>query len=1451
MKHLYFILIMLALACNPAFSQVLSTGSWTEIGDVDLTIVTDDADNTDGVGDNAIYVDGKSAVVGQGVSHTFNGVMTLSEAITINTYTYNRNSSYVRFVIDLYNITDGTVLATTANIVISNSSSTPVLTTLSYTALASDVGDTLQIRYIRNDNGNTARNFVIDNLTLNGTFVSTSLEPPSPCRDLSTSMGDSCDFDGDGIVNYTDIDDDNDGITDANECTGTLAGSIGGNGTSYTWDGATASTVSVTTNATLSTTSSSITINTVGGVSRSAADDNRLNRTGDISLVFNFSPAVPANEIALYINDVNVGTPTFTFTVTGDATISDFSMQQANSQTVLSYDNLTGAITRTTAGRDHGVLVGRQADLISQISLVSSGAATDFIAYNLFSVDYCDDDGDGMPNQFDTDSDDDGCPDMLEGSGEFSLTSFTGGVSATGLPTGVGSGQAIGSSQNSSVLSKSCDFDEDGILNDLDLDDDNDGILDSVECAGTETLEYLGGSMTSTGYSWDPKSGVTSGMEFSSSPFSHNGMSIYKDAREAEVLSNTVNATFFQDGQGIDGVLGTLDVSTDMASYTTTTNSIITTNVIRMADFDADTMAFTIELWAESGKITDTADLNITTTGDATLSSAVDLGSGVFSFDFNNATDHHNSSITFSSNGDDNLIRIRFILLVNPNFAGDRISFDNIRVNNACIDTDNDGIANYLDSDSDNDGCPDALEGDSSFSLSILSNEILSGAVSTRGIPILVDSTSGQGIGSSIDATLKSDQCVIVSTIIDHNTIFEDSTATGNVVINDNGVAMRITAIDGTGISSTGSTITTDKGGSLTIDSTGEYNYIPSSSFIGVDSILYTVCNDRIPQQCLDEYLLIEVLSLSNPSDTLSNAIIGNGDKILTYGDTVSINLLTNDADPEWDNLIFSGIEIPGSPGTYLSSGTLTTLEGIDTAGNTITDAGNLVIASDGSVAFVPETGFVGDIILTYQVCDDGTPQACTQELLKIQVLDTVGSASSTVDNAPFANGDFSATDINTPVTGNFIGNDGNTDSADALSANGVVINTSGPASSIDTLTTKEGGTVVLNSDGTYLYTPPTDFSGTDNVVYEVCDTSEVVQCTQAAINFLVAPVVRDYTDLPSTWGERFSRYLAGPANTASGNVAYWLGSNLTSEGTSNANLLATGDGADDGLIIPSTLDSTVTNTFQVIVNGNQTGTIVYFKLNIDWDNDGVFEDEYTGSGVTDGPDTIDVIVAVPSGYTPTFSIINYRLVAQIDEDNLDNINLGGGEIEDYHVENIVWLPVELLDFKAEWFEKNKALLTWSTASELNNVGFEIFRSVNNGEYSKIGFVEGAGNSSSLTNYDFVDRDVTGFNICYKLKQIDYDGDLKWTSVECLSTRDQEESFKLYPNPAKGIIKIHLSNSSKSHSYRVVNLLGTEVLSGVTYSDQPISIDGLRKGIYNVEVSKSNSVKAAWRLVIL
>lgn len=121
-------------------------------------------------------------------------------------------------------------------------------------------------------------------------------------------------------------------------------------------------------------------------------------------------------------------------------------------------------------------------------------------------------------------------------------------------------------------------------------------------------------------------------------------------------------------------------------------------------------------------------------------------------------------------------------------------------------------------------------------------------------------------------------------------------------------------------------------------------------------------------------------------------------------------------------------------------------------------------------------------------------------------------------------------------------------------------------------------------------------------------------------------------------------------------------------------------------------------------------------------------------------------------------------------------------------------LPVELASFTST-VNNNNLTLNWSTSAETNNSGFDIERSstVNN-EWSKIGFVEGNGTSSTQNSYSFPDRDLKTGRYNYRLKQIDFNGNFEYFNLGSEVSIGIPDKFKLsqnYPNPFNPSTKIN------------------------------------------------------------
>ena len=118
-------------------------------------------------------------------------------------------------------------------------------------------------------------------------------------------------------------------------------------------------------------------------------------------------------------------------------------------------------------------------------------------------------------------------------------------------------------------------------------------------------------------------------------------------------------------------------------------------------------------------------------------------------------------------------------------------------------------------------------------------------------------------------------------------------------------------------------------------------------------------------------------------------------------------------------------------------------------------------------------------------------------------------------------------------------------------------------------------------------------------------------------------------------------------------------------------------------------------------------------------------------------------------------------------------------------------LPVELSSFTAS-IVGQKILLMWRTETEVSNYGFEVERAVVNTktkkqgvEFSKIGFVEGNGNSNSPKNYSFTDeKPFGGSKFQSRLKQIDADGQSQYSDiVEVEVVPAKFELSQNFPNP--------------------------------------------------------------------
>ncbi|HTR82695.1 MAG TPA: T9SS type A sorting domain-containing protein, partial [Bacteroidota bacterium] len=139
-------------------------------------------------------------------------------------------------------------------------------------------------------------------------------------------------------------------------------------------------------------------------------------------------------------------------------------------------------------------------------------------------------------------------------------------------------------------------------------------------------------------------------------------------------------------------------------------------------------------------------------------------------------------------------------------------------------------------------------------------------------------------------------------------------------------------------------------------------------------------------------------------------------------------------------------------------------------------------------------------------------------------------------------------------------------------------------------------------------------------------------------------------------------------------------------------------------------------------------------------------------------------------------------------------------------------LPVELTSFTA-FPRTNGVELSWKTATEINNYGFDVERKSTD-SWSKIGFVSGNGTSNIAHNYSYSDNAPAG-TYSYRLKQIDRDGKFQYSAVVEATVGITPNTMILgqnYPNPFNPETSIEFAVPATGHTtLKVYNMLGQEI----------------------------------------
>ncbi|MDQ8144402.1 hypothetical protein [Chryseobacterium sp. CFS15] len=536
---------------------------------------------------------------------------------------------------------------------------------------------------------------------------------------ISNAISLCADTDADGINDFVDIDDDNDGVVDALESPSCFYTASEWNTGAKPFYGVTISSGLTTTTANFSQLIDGISGTTAVAFSASPAQSNA---NANVYL-FNFAQPVKLDALYLQFN---------TTTQFGGVTKIQGSNTNNGSDWVdLSASIAAGPATNITANGAVSVttsikypLTLNTATAYKYIRITGGATASNMIAANASEVYFdfnnasyiassypkttcaSDTDGDGILNHLDLDSDGDGCSDAMEGGATSNLTAnykFTGPVGTNGLDNSLETADngivTYVSTYNMYAIKasiKACtDTDGDGIVDVIDIDDDNDGVLDVVESPPCAIVDRDDASNVLV---WDFEQTLhtlptTEYNAAQTQPYSVRtfGPGVV-DVSGANVLKFT-GAT----AANFDDAVANGDY---MQYYFTTTSTYLSIDKISN---------YTIQAPLKEGVIISTdpsfATYTVLTTGATTVT-----GGNIV---YNTMDTYSNYPLNLNTR-----YYVRFIYYGLTGTTASYVdavglSFNGISNAESCLnglDIDNDGIPNHLDLDSDGDGCPDAVE---------------------------------------------------------------------------------------------------------------------------------------------------------------------------------------------------------------------------------------------------------------------------------------------------------------------------------------------------------------------------------------------------------------------------------------------------------------------------------------------------------------------------------------------------------------------------------------------------------------------------------------------------------------------------------------------------------------------------------------------------------------------
>jgi ketosteroid isomerase-like protein len=182
-------------------------------------------------------------------------------------------------------------------------------------------------------------------------------------------------------------------------------------------------------------------------------------------------------------------------------------------------------------------------------------------------------------------------------------------------------------------------------------------------------------------------------------------------------------------------------------------------------------------------------------------------------------------------------------------------------------------------------------------------------------------------------------------------------------------------------------------------------------------------------------------------------------------------------------------------------------------------------------------------------------------------------------------------------------------------------------------------------------------------------------------------------------------------------------------------------------------------------------------------------------------------------------------------------------------------LPVVLTSFTAK-VVSDKVQLNWKTASETRNAYFEIEHSSDGISFNSIGRINGRGTTNAEQSYEFLHTTPLQGKNFYRLKQVDVDGNYKYSPVVQVVITGKGWQVQVKENPARSLLRYTIvSSENNTVVLRMVDGSGKEVVrrtesicKGENNLQLPVS--GLAGGIYYLQIADKKGGNTYQKLLV-